>query len=159
MDGPNVNLKFLKELKSYMEAESYSHVFIDIGSCTLQVVQGSFKTGLQATDWKIAPFLRSIYNVFKISSARCDDYTKEGGGKQFPKKFCSVRWLENKPALSRAIEILPNIRTYLGYLEKEKKLPSTPTFKIIQEGANDPLQEAKLAFCITIIDEIEPFLR
>ena len=44
MDGPNVNLKFLKELSKLREGDSV-HSLDDIGTCSLHSVHGSMKTG------------------------------------------------------------------------------------------------------------------
>ncbi|KAE8742181.1 hypothetical protein FOCC_FOCC012267, partial [Frankliniella occidentalis] len=72
MDGPNVNWSFLKEFEAdrRMCTGSSSPMFINMGSCGLHVVNNSFKTGAQATNWNVVPFLRSIYWVFKDSPTR-----------------------------------------------------------------------------------------
>ena len=51
MDGPNTNLKFLQELRS----------LIDIGSCSLHIIHGAFKTGSEATNWKLDKVLKGVY--------------------------------------------------------------------------------------------------
>jgi len=46
MDGPNVNLKFLRELKMYLKTETVADdpELLDIGTCSLHVVHGAYKT-------------------------------------------------------------------------------------------------------------------
>ena len=95
MDGPNVNLKFINELKIYMKENSYNHQILDIGSCGLHVVHNSFKNGVKAMDWSIVDFLRSIYNIFIHSSARRSDYTSAS---RFHKSFALFDgWKINHP--------------------------------------------------------------
>ena len=48
MDGPSVNLKFYNELVQDRQ-ENMVHSLIDIGSCSLNIVHGSFKTGAEKT--------------------------------------------------------------------------------------------------------------
>jgi hypothetical protein len=57
MDGPNVNLKFLRDLKtdrSIVNPEIPS--LIDIGTCGLHVIHGAFRSGFESTGWKITHF-------------------------------------------------------------------------------------------------------
>ena len=50
MGGPSVNLKFYNEIVQDIQ-ENMVHSFIDIGSCSLHIVRGSFKTGAEKTGW------------------------------------------------------------------------------------------------------------
>ena len=77
---------------------------LNLGSCSLHIVHGAFKTGAQATGWNIDAILRSMYYLFHDSPARSEDYLKIEGAKM-PMKFCSTRWLEDAPVAERAIEI------------------------------------------------------
>ena len=52
MDRPKVNVKFYKEIVKYPEKAMF-HTLIDIGSCSLHVVHGSLKTGIDKSLWKI----------------------------------------------------------------------------------------------------------
>ena len=56
MDGPYVNLKFLKEI-SKMREESLFHRLIDIGTCSLHSVHGSLKTGFEKSSMNIKKIL------------------------------------------------------------------------------------------------------
>lgn len=106
MDGPNVNLKFLSLLKEHLSTEA--PVVLDIGSCGLHTLNIAFRSGINKTGWNLVQFLRSIFNLFRHLPARRADYVNYGGSKNFPLKFCSVRWLENSSVANRAAEILPN---------------------------------------------------
>ena len=50
MDGPTVNLKFYSEIVQDRQ-ENMVHSLVDIGSCSLHIVHGSFKTGAEKTGW------------------------------------------------------------------------------------------------------------
>ena len=86
MDGPNTNLKFLQELSS----------LIDIGSCSLHIIHGAFKTGSEATNWKLDKVLKGVYKMIHDSTARCDDYHSITGSSTYPLQFCGTRWIEEK---------------------------------------------------------------
>lgn len=49
MDGPNIKLKLLKSLKEEAAASYASQNVLDIGSCGLRVVSGTFKMGNNVT--------------------------------------------------------------------------------------------------------------
>ena len=49
MDGPNVNIKFLEMIKKEREEAKLSKL-IDIGSCDLHAVHGSFKKTCEKTE-------------------------------------------------------------------------------------------------------------
>ena len=48
MDGPGVNLKLYKELVPDRQ-ENMVHSLVDISSCSLHIVHGTFKTGAEKT--------------------------------------------------------------------------------------------------------------
>ena len=50
MDGPNVNLKFLKKLKEQRN-EHGSLGLINLGSCNLHIAHGTFISGAEASGW------------------------------------------------------------------------------------------------------------
>ena len=49
MDGPNTNLKFLEENKKKRETEELKDI-IDIGTCNLHTVHGSFEKGAEKSN-------------------------------------------------------------------------------------------------------------
>ncbi|GBL84560.1 hypothetical protein AVEN_99516-1 [Araneus ventricosus] len=105
-------------------------------------------------------YLRALYNLFKDVPAHRGTYTEFSGSKIFPKKFCSIRWLENSDIAQRAIEILPDVILYVNSVKGDKKRrPSSSSFKIVAENITDPLLTAELEFLISLTSEVEPFLR
>ncbi|XP_077511308.1 uncharacterized protein LOC144121784 [Amblyomma americanum] len=158
MDGPNVNLKFLRSLKEELREADNSHKILDIGSCGLHIVNGAFKTGHSATHWDLVAFLRGSYNLFKCAPARRADYTRYTGSVVFPLKFCPVRWLENRKVISRALDIIPNLLKYVECSKEAKKPPACASFSTVEKAVGDRMLPVKLAFMLSIAEELEPFL-
>ena len=59
VDGPNVNMKFFEEFSRHHKERSF-HSLINIGSCALHIVYGSFSRGeiksvwsLKKKNWKV----------------------------------------------------------------------------------------------------------
>lgn len=156
MDGPNVNLSFLRKLEIEMETENPDgKKLLNLGVCGLHVVNGAVKTGLRAVNWELNSFLRNIYYLFKDSPARRAQFTAMTGSKVFPLKHCTVRWLENIGCLERALEVFHHLETYVV----NSKLTDSKICKNLKEEIQDPLIKCKLAFFKTISVECEPFLR
>lgn len=65
-DGPNVNLKFLRDFADHVK-EEFDSKLLDIGTCSLHIVHGVFKTAHKQTKWEIHEFLRCIYYLFKAA--------------------------------------------------------------------------------------------
>ena len=99
-----------------------------LGSCGLHVINGPLTTGHKAVNWNFQAQLKSIFKLFKDSPAGRADYIDFTGCSQFPKKFCSARWVENVEVCERALEVFKHIKQYIS---KEKKLPDTLTFKTL----------------------------
>ena len=95
-DGPNVNLKFLQIIKD--RREELDHLpLIDIGTCGLHTVHGSFKTGLVASGWLIEKILKWMWYFLKDSPARREVYESITQTKTYPLPYCQTRWCENEP--------------------------------------------------------------
>ena len=56
---------------------------IDIGPCSLHVLHGACKSGVEATDW----FLNKIWEIFDDSMARQDIYIKICEVDEFPLRY------------------------------------------------------------------------
>ena len=56
MDGPNVDLKFLKFIQQDQK-ENEKHQLIDIGSCGLHIMNDAFKIGAEKPDWRMKKIL------------------------------------------------------------------------------------------------------
>ena len=68
-------------------------------------------------------FLQKL--TLKYSPARQADYIDFTGCNQFPKKFCSVRWVEIVEVYKRALEVFKHIKHHIS----KAKVPNTFTVK------------------------------
>ena len=75
MDGPNVNWEVFNRLHTFREEREYP-VILDIGSCSLHIVHGALQTGMISQKWDLQKILRAIYNLFKESPAKIDEYIR-----------------------------------------------------------------------------------
>ena len=89
MDGLNVNLKFFKEFSADFK-EDNSHFLVDIGSCSLHIVQDAFKTGAEKSEWGLKKFLKAAYTILHDSPARREDYESVTGSSKYPLNFCAT---------------------------------------------------------------------
>lgn len=155
MDGPAVNWKFLDLLVDSLQEDHDGAHLIEMGSCSLHIIHGTFQTGHKASGWSVNAYLRAAYGLFKDSPARRARFIEESGSTVFPQKFCQVRWIENVSAAERLLKVLANIKKYM---ENTKKLPSTFTCTTVEQLCADKLASAKIAFFSSVGSLCEPFL-
>ena len=86
MDGPIVNVKFLKVLQKQWEENNLCQL-IDIGTCNLHKVHGAFQAGAIAKNWVLKSILKGAFYLLHDRSARCDDFISVTGGTVFPLVF------------------------------------------------------------------------
>ena len=77
MDGSILNLKFYNEIVQDRQ-ENMVHSLIDIGSCSLHIVHGSFKTGAEKTGWNLKALLKGSFQILRDTPVRREDYQKCG---------------------------------------------------------------------------------
>ena len=101
-----------------------------------------------------------MHQLLKDSPARREDYVKAvGEDSPMPLKFCPTRWVENRPVLERALEVLPNMATYVKAVQERKyPNPGTKSFEVVKEATQDKLMPAKLNFVLSVSKEVVPFL-
>jgi hypothetical protein len=90
MDGPNVNLKFFREFSSQFK-ETNNHSLVNIGSCCLHVINGSFARGVEKSEWGLKKLLKGAYHLLHNTPARREDYESLTGSSTYPLSFCSTR--------------------------------------------------------------------
>lgn len=156
MDGPNVNLKFLKHLKSELQSNNNSQI-LELGTCGLHIVHGAFQYGHKQTDWKLDSLLRALHNLFKYSPSRRASFIDLTGTSEFPLKFCATRWVENLSVSERALKVFENIKKYVEH--NSKCLPDTLTCEVLMLACKDKLILAKIAFFAYLANILEPFLK
>ena len=116
MNGPNVNW-FLEQLSSDLHDE-HGTTMLFLGSCGLHVINGSPTTGHKVASLKVQVQLKSFFKFFKDNPARWADYIDFTGCNQFPKKLCSVRWVENVEVCEGALEVFKRIKQYISKAKK-----------------------------------------
>lgn len=158
MDGPYVNLKFLKDLQESILLE-LDKKLIDIGTCSLHIVHNAFKASIKAAKWEIVEVLRALFNLFHNVPARRAVYKEASGADLFPLSFCGIRWLENAGVAERAQEIIPHVSKYVEKVTKDKTEPTCNSYKIVKNALLDKLLPSKLAFFQSFARSIEPFLK
>ncbi|XP_073715732.1 uncharacterized protein [Misgurnus anguillicaudatus] len=157
MYGPNVNWKFMQLLQQeYSEQFGGAQIQI-VGSCGLHIMHNSIKSGFGV--WQVDKLLKALHFLFHCAPARHQDFTLVTQSTKFPLPFCGHRWLENLPAVERAIEIWPSLVTYVDQV-KMKKLPNTgsSSYDTVAEARIDPLTIPKLHFFMSISKNFQPFL-
>ena len=161
MDGPSVNWKLYENIvKEWSENDDYPGL-IDIGSCSLHIVHGAFRTGVHKTKWGISELLQALYTMFPNSPAKREYYTNITESNVFPLPFCGTRWIEDRKVADRAIEIWPNITKYVKEMLKKSKsqIPSSKSFTTKRLAVQDELIIAKLQFFASTASVMMPFLQ
>ena len=64
MDGPNVNWKMLDLIVEDRNSNETYPNLLDVGSCSLHVVHGAFRTGMKQTGWGIDLLYKIIIQSF-----------------------------------------------------------------------------------------------
>ena len=94
---------------------------INVGSCSLHVVHGAFRSGILKTKWGIDSVLKALHNLFDESPAKREDYIKVTGSEMFALQFCGHRWIEDRKVAERALQIWPHIITFICETLKKSK--------------------------------------
>lgn len=103
MDGPSVNWKFVNLLqKEHAEqlAETQNQI---VGSCGLHTLHKAFKGGFEF--WMVEKVDKALHFLIHCAPARREDFTSATVTSTFPLPSCGQRWLENVPAVERALEV------------------------------------------------------
>ncbi|XP_014675867.1 PREDICTED: uncharacterized protein LOC106815856 [Priapulus caudatus] len=162
MDGPNVNLKFHREMVSHIE-QNYDKRLLDIGSCGLHQIHGALKNAMEKNEvFKgLQDFFTSLFYLFHDAPARQSEYTSVTGTSKFGLQFCKHRWVENLPVAKRALEILPDVIEYVKAVQKKDKRVTKPTCKsytVVENATTDPMTVPMLQVYISICRELQPIL-
>ena len=90
MDGPSVNLKFYNEIVQDRQ-ENMVHSLIDIDSCSLHIVHGSFRAGAEKTGWNLKALLKGSFQILHDTPAGREEYEKVTGSNKYPLFFCAAQ--------------------------------------------------------------------
>ena len=75
MDGPSTNWKFYNLVVDDRKEKGLPQL-INIGSCGLHVIHGSFKTGAEKTDWNLKKIMKAAHTILHNMPARREDYER-----------------------------------------------------------------------------------
>ena len=160
MDGPNINWKILDLIVEDRNSNETYPNLLDVGSCSLHVVHGTFRTGIKETGWEIDLLLKSLYSHLHETPARREDYTKMTGSEVFPLQFCGHRWLEDKRVAERAVEMWPSLTTYITEILKKPKsqVPTSSSFSNVKIYCLEQINNCK-NFFMSIAAAMRPYLQ
>lgn len=72
MSSPSVNLKFHDKFSASL-TEAVNHSLMNIETCSLHVVHGSFKNREAFTQWDLKKLLNAAFHILHGNPARRDD--------------------------------------------------------------------------------------
>ena len=68
-----------------------AHSLIDIGSCSLHIVHGSFKLGAEKTGWNLKALLQGLFQILRDTLSRREDYEIVTGSNKYLLFFFATR--------------------------------------------------------------------
>ena len=121
---------------------------LDIGTCGLHSLRGSFKMGIEKSEWEMKYLMKVSFNILHDSPARLDDYESVTKSSTFVLLFCAVRGIEDVAVADRLIEVWPNIKQIMNFWEKlsKSKQPFNKSYGTLKIAVLDKLVIAKLVF-------------
>ena len=104
MDRPSVNVKLHQVVRDDRKDKGFSHL-LDIGTCGLDILQESFKTGIEKSEWEMKSLMKASFSILHDSPARRNDYESVAKSSKFHLLFCAVRRMEDVTVADRLIEV------------------------------------------------------
>ena len=109
MSVPNVNWKLYDNIVKERNQNDDYQALITIGSCSLHVVHGAFRSGVQKTKWEIDGVLKAMHKLLDESPTKREDFQNITGSKVSLLPFCRHRSTEYRKVADRALDVWPNI--------------------------------------------------
>lgn len=105
--------------------------------------------------------MKGVFYLLHDSPARRDDFISVTGDTLFPLYFCETRWVEDKCAAERLLEIQANIVKLVDYYDSlpKYKQPSFKTYIHVKNAVSDPFTKSKLYYFSYIAGLLQPFLK
>ena len=113
MDGRSANVKLLQVVQDDRKDKGLPYL-LDIGTCGLHTLHGSFKTGIEKSGWKMKSLMKASFNKLHGSPVRQDDYENVTKSLKFLLLFCALRWIADVAVLDRLIEVWSNIKQIIN---------------------------------------------
>ena len=153
MDGPFTNWCVLDLLDERLVEQGFRRT-LNIGSCSLHILHGAFRTGMQKTEWGLGKLLKAMHKILDESPARRDVYLRVGDSEKFPLKFCDTRWIEDLRVAERALEIWTSILSLIKHFEGlsvSKRPQNNKSYDRLVQNRNDLLVPTKLHFFLLLL--------
>ena len=83
----SVNLKFLNLINENCDLNEHSSS-INIGTCNLQAVHGSLKTGIKRSEWKVGKILKDMLKLLEDSRTWGEIYKNVAKCNTYPLPYC-----------------------------------------------------------------------
>jgi hypothetical protein len=162
-DGPNVNKTVWNNINETVKSLGRKSL-VDIGTCNLHICHNAFSKGLAAAFGTLPDLVIDLYQWFKLSAARQEDYRKIQNELGLPKhkflKHVECRWLTLAPAISRVLEQWDSLLKYfLTDLAKEKDITKNSRYRRICNILNAKETHIQLHFVFSIADLFSSFLQ
>ena len=166
MDGPAVNLSFLKLINEQFSKEDDVLPLVNIGTCSLHPVHTAVRKGVESLPFDFDVFVNDLFMWFKLSAARRFDYVDvqrqeelvDAVG-QFFMKPVSSRWLSMEPVCRRVLEQYDALKKYFITELPKHAISTTKTRHARLKAAfEDPVTLVYLNFVAYLASCVTPFL-
>lgn len=144
MDGPNVNLRFIKDLNLHLDTLKLRPI-IDIGPCSLHIVHNAVKKGISELECDVENFVLNVFYWFKQSAARREDYHEiqlseliESFHEHFFLRHVESRWLTLGPVCERIIEQYAALKIYFLEFLPKQNIKFGEKYNVISNFLKDP---------------------
>ena len=127
MDGPNVIVGFYHKLFQERKDDELTNL-LNIGSCSLHVVHGSFKKGAKESGWNLGNTLPSLWQFFYDTLARREVLIQITGSDLFPIRLCQHRWAEDIKVAEQDLKIRPHVNKYIKTVKSERRAAASAFF-------------------------------
>ncbi|XP_065677645.1 uncharacterized protein LOC136092905 [Hydra vulgaris] len=167
IDGPNVNVKFERLLKSSEKMKNLNKN-ISIGTCPLHIVHNAFRAGVNVLNFNIDSFAIDVNFFFKHSAARRSDYRQIENLTEiilhFIQRHSSTRWVTLRRICSQILEQHKNLcKYYIKFLPTTTSFKSTfrdtERYKRITDILQNEILMPYISFIAFIANDFEIFLK
>lgn len=116
----SVNLKFLNLINENCDLNEHSSS-INIGTCNLQAVHGSLKTGIKRSEWKVGKILKDMLKLLEDSRTWGEIYKNVAKCNTYPLPYCGHWWCENQNYCEKTADIFPQYMKFILHLNSFSK--------------------------------------
>ena len=113
-------------------------------------MHGYVKTAFDKSNMKIKETLKGGFQLLHNSPARREDYECVSGSTKYPLYYCATRWVENKLAAERMIEVWSNLIKLIKFWTSlpKSKYPICKSCKNVCDAVKDPFEINVSQFCL-----------